>query len=250
MRGSSCSFSRALAAAASGRRQLAGVGWALAVLVKWVPLILLPLRALEARATGRRVGHVGFALPSSPSRSRVRALRDGMAATFRTARAQCESRDELGAAAPARAARRSSPARDRRSSGVRFVLAYAWLVARGVARHALASGWRRARCCSRLPYLVVWYVVWAVPLAAAEDDEPAALLSLVLCAYLSAADHPALSAAAAAPGGRRAPRPARKRVARQDCAAATRPASRSGAAQAGPRNRAASRRRRPTSRPG
>jgi hypothetical protein len=34
------------------------------------------------------------------------------------------------------------------------------------------------------PYLVVWYVVLALPLAAAEDDEPAALLSLVLCAYL------------------------------------------------------------------
>jgi hypothetical protein len=34
------------------------------------------------------------------------------------------------------------------------------------------------------PYLVVWYVVWALPLAAAEDDEPAALLSLALCAYL------------------------------------------------------------------
>ena len=34
------------------------------------------------------------------------------------------------------------------------------------------------------PYLVVWYLVWALPLAAAEDDEPAALVSLGLCAYL------------------------------------------------------------------
>src|SRR2546426_6197670 len=50
----------ALAAGAVGRRQLAGVLWALAVLVKWVPLLLLPLRAVEARATGRRVGHLGF----------------------------------------------------------------------------------------------------------------------------------------------------------------------------------------------
>jgi len=35
-----------------------------------------------------------------------------------------------------------------------------------------------------LPYLVVWYLVWALPLAAAEDDETAGLLSLALCAYL------------------------------------------------------------------
>ena len=51
----------ALAAGAARRRQLAGVFWALAVFVKWVPLLLLPLRALEARATGRRVGHAAFA---------------------------------------------------------------------------------------------------------------------------------------------------------------------------------------------
>src|SRR5439155_3227365 len=52
----------ALAAGAARRPQLAGVYWALAVLVKWIPLLLLPLRALEARATGRRVGHLGFAV--------------------------------------------------------------------------------------------------------------------------------------------------------------------------------------------
>jgi hypothetical protein len=64
-----------------------------------------------------------------------------------------------------------------------FALVYAWLAReawRGRARLGLAT-------CALLlaaPYLVVWYVVWALPLAAAEDDEPAALLSLALCAYL------------------------------------------------------------------
>ena len=38
----------ALALAASNRRWLAGAAWALAVLVKWVPLVFLVLRALEA----------------------------------------------------------------------------------------------------------------------------------------------------------------------------------------------------------
>ena len=37
------------------RRRWAGLAWGLAVLVKFVPLLLLPLRGLEARAAGRRV---------------------------------------------------------------------------------------------------------------------------------------------------------------------------------------------------
>ena len=64
-----------------------------------------------------------------------------------------------------------------------FLVAYAWLAREawhGRARLGLAT----CALLLALPYLVVWYVVWAVPLAAAEDDEPAALLSLVLCAYL------------------------------------------------------------------
>ena len=64
-----------------------------------------------------------------------------------------------------------------------FVAAYVWLVRealRGRARLALAA------CALMLasPWLVVWYVVWAVPLAAAEDDRTAQLAALALCAYL------------------------------------------------------------------
>jgi hypothetical protein len=64
-----------------------------------------------------------------------------------------------------------------------FAVAYAWLAReawRGRARLGLAT----CAVLLAVPYLVVWYVVWALPLAAAEDDEPAALLSLALCAYL------------------------------------------------------------------
>ena len=48
--------------AAVGRRGLAGAAWAASILVKWVPVVFLSLRTVEARASGRRVGHVGFAL--------------------------------------------------------------------------------------------------------------------------------------------------------------------------------------------
>src|SRR5712691_7162435 len=51
----------ALGLGASGRRQLAGAAWALAILVKWVPLLFLGLRAVEARRTARSVRHLAFA---------------------------------------------------------------------------------------------------------------------------------------------------------------------------------------------
>ena len=34
------------------------------------------------------------------------------------------------------------------------------------------------------PYLAVWYLAWAVPLAAADEDTAATVACLVLCAYL------------------------------------------------------------------
>jgi hypothetical protein len=64
-----------------------------------------------------------------------------------------------------------------------FVVAYAWLLReawRGRARLGLAT----AFVLLATPYLVAWYVVWTLPLAAAEDDEAAALVGLLLCAYL------------------------------------------------------------------
>jgi hypothetical protein len=56
----------------------------------------------------------------------------------------------------------------------------------------LREAWRgRARlglsACFLLiatPWLVPWYAVWAVPLAAIEEDRTARFLSLALCAYL------------------------------------------------------------------
>ena len=51
----------ALALGLAGRRQWAGAAWVGAIAIKWVAVVFLPLRALEARAQGRRVGHAGFA---------------------------------------------------------------------------------------------------------------------------------------------------------------------------------------------
>jgi hypothetical protein len=173
----------ALALAAAGRRELAGAAWALAIAVKWVPLVLLPLRVLEERARGRRAGYLGFALAAAGIAA---------AATWRY------GLDWLGALGPlaGQAGEGTSFALPRRldSVGVPYELAVALLVAAFavaylvLAREALRGRARLGLAAALLllatPYLVAWYVVWAAPLAAAEDDRAAQLLVLGLSAYL------------------------------------------------------------------
>ena len=69
------------------------------------------------------------------------------------------------------------------AAGAAFAAGYAWLVRealRGRARLGLAA----AFLLLTVPYLAPWYAAWLVPLAAAEDDEPAQWLALGICAYV------------------------------------------------------------------
>jgi glycosyl transferase family 87 len=173
----------ALALAASGRRQLAGAAWALSIGVKWVAAIFLPLRALAAWRERRRVGHVGFAAAA--------ALVAGIASW----RYGTDWLDAFGPVARnlREGARYSIPSR-LESLGMPhgaavgllaalFGLAYLWLLHEawhGRARLGLAAG----LLVVAAPWLVPWYAVWTVPLAAMEDDRTAQLLALALCAYL------------------------------------------------------------------
>src|SRR5436305_2845017 len=52
----------ALALAATGRHRWAGPAWVAAISIKMTALVFLPLRAVEARRTGRPVGHASFAV--------------------------------------------------------------------------------------------------------------------------------------------------------------------------------------------
>jgi Glycosyltransferase family 87 len=173
----------ALIAAASRRRQAAGAAWALAALVKWVPLAFLLLRTIEARATRRRVGHAGFAV-SAVFVLGLATWRYGwhwLAAFGPLAR---NANKETSFAIPHRLTQLGLPHWLALAVvAVGFVAAYAWLAReawRGHARLGLAA----VAFLLAAPYLAAWYVVWALPLAAAEDDRTAQLLSLVLCAYL------------------------------------------------------------------
>jgi hypothetical protein len=173
----------ALAAAAAGRRQLAGACWALAALVKWVPLLLLPIRATEARATGRRVGHIGFAATALVV-AVVATVWWGFEWLHAFVALAHNANQETSFALPHRLEQLGVPDV---VAGVVFAAAFVvgylvlWRRARaGRARLALVM----ILALAVTPYIAPWYTVWAVPLAAAEDDEPAGLLSLAFCAYL------------------------------------------------------------------
>jgi hypothetical protein len=173
----------ALALAAQGRRQWAGIAWSASIFVKWIAIVFLPLRALEARATGRRVGHIGFAVATAAIVV-VSTARFGwhwlgaVGPLARNANAETEYAlphrlTELGVSHDLSLALLAAG----------FALAYLWLARqawRGRARLGLTAG--LLLCAS--PYLVPWYAIWAVPLAAVEDDPPAQLLAFGLCAYL------------------------------------------------------------------
>jgi hypothetical protein len=159
-----------------GRARWAGVSWSLAVLVKWMPLLLLPLRALEARAKERRVDHIAFALTTVVTLALATVLW-----RFHWLRA-------IGPLARD-AARESTYALPHRTGlpwwlfAGAYAVAYAWLLrqaARGRARLGLAL----ALLLPALPYLVAWYVLWPLALSAYDEDDAAIVLSLVLCAYL------------------------------------------------------------------
>jgi len=175
-----------IALAASGRQGLAGAAWAVAIAVKWVPLVWVPLRALEAHARRRpvRATVVGFFLAA--------ALIAG-AATWRYGAGWIEAfgplagnlRDQARYSIPNRLVQLFSLPEDVAAGlmlGV-FALAYLWLLReawRGRARLGLAGGLLLV-CAS---WLVPWYAVWAVPLAALEEDRAARWLALGLSAYL------------------------------------------------------------------
>jgi hypothetical protein len=173
----------AVAFAVQRRESLSGATWALAVLVKWVPIIFFALAALAARARGRPTGVAAVA-------ATVVAL--VLLATWRY------GLDWLGALGPLadnaeRETRYAIPSRleqlglpDGVALGVAMVVlatGLGWLARdawRGNARLGLAA----CLVLATTPYLVVWYLAWAVPLAAAEDDRLAKLGVVAFTAYL------------------------------------------------------------------
>jgi hypothetical protein len=175
----------ALALGAVGKRHWAGAAWVGAIAIKWVAVVFLPLRALEARAQGRDVGHFGFAAAAVV----VAAL-----ASWRYGTGWIEAfgplaknlREGADYSLPSRLSSLGIPHDVAVGLFIAlFVLGYLWLL-----RQAWRGRARLALCADLVllttPWLIAWYVVWAVPLAAVEEDRTARLVALGLCAYLLA----------------------------------------------------------------
>ena len=173
----------AVALAASGRRHAAAVLWPLAILVKWIPLVFFGLRAVAARAEHRRVAHATFAATAAVLLvvSTWRYGTDWLNAVVPLAR---NAEGQTNYALPHRLEQLGVPHGLTLAAAV-IVLGFGLLLlARRAQRGLPCLG--RAGCLLLVttPWLVPWYVVWALPPAAAEDDRRAQLVALALCAYL------------------------------------------------------------------
>lgn len=174
----------AIALAVRRRADAAGAAWVLAVAVKWVPVVFLALRVLEARGRRERLGAVGAALAAALVAA-VASWRYGVHWLGAFAPLAENVRLETSYALPHRL-QGLGISRDAALTlaGVALVAGLLWLARqawRGRARHALAA----CVLLATTPYLAVWYLGWAVPLAAADDDDRLArVLTLAFGAYL------------------------------------------------------------------
>jgi uncharacterized SAM-binding protein YcdF (DUF218 family) len=173
----------ALVLAAGGRRGLAGAAWAVAVLIKWIPLVFFALRAIEARTARRRVSHSGFAAAAIVviGLATWRYGFDWLRAFGPLAR---NAEGQSSYALPHRLEQLGVPhAVTLGIAVVALAAGLAWL-AREAWRGRTRLGLAGCLLLATTPWLTPWYVIWALPLAAAEDDRRAQLIVLGFCAYL------------------------------------------------------------------
>ena len=172
-----------VACAVRNRSALGGVAWALAIFVKWIPLLFLAVGAIAARARGRPTGLVAAGLASAGL-----ALLATWAYGLEWLRAleplAENAARETSYALPARLEQLGLPDGAALAVAIALLAAgLAWIARdarRGEARHG------RAACLvlATTPYLAVWYLAWAVPLAAIDEDRLARLAALALTGYL------------------------------------------------------------------
>jgi alpha-1,6-mannosyltransferase len=173
----------AVALALRRRHDLSGAVWVLAVLVKWVPLVFLALASVGARARARPLGVRGVV---------------GAAVLLSALATWLYGVDWLRAAEPlaGNAARETSYALPSRLEqlgvphGVALGACLAALVAgllwlaREATRGRVRLGLAACLVLLTTPYLAVWYLAWAVPLAAPDEERASRLAALALTAYL------------------------------------------------------------------
>jgi hypothetical protein len=174
----------ALALAVARRKGAAGVMWALAVAVKWVPLVFLALRALAGRARHERLGAAGL-LGGAAGMALLASWRYGWRWFDAIAPLAENAHLETRYAVPHRLEGLGIP----RGVAIGLAAAVLAIALLWLARQAACGRPRLAMAAAVLlvttPYLAVWYLAWAVPLAAVDEHDRVARASvLALCAYL------------------------------------------------------------------
>ena len=173
----------ALALSARARPNLAGACWAAAIAVKWVPVVFLPLRVLEARASGRRIAHLGLAVAAAAvAAAATWRYGTGWLSAFGTTSGQLGRITSISAPSLLERAGLGETAAIALLAAC-FAAGYLWLLReawRGRARLALCAG----LLLVTTSWLVPWYATWVVALAAVEDDRAGRWLALGLTAYL------------------------------------------------------------------
>ncbi len=174
----------ALALEASRRTVAGGVAWTCAIFVKWVPLPLLALHLLSP-ATPRRTRLGGSIAISTVAVATLATVRYGTGWLGAAGPLASNALQQTRFAVPARLEQLGVPGQLAIGAAVAvFVAGFAWLARDAIRGHARLAA---AACLVLLttPYLAVWYLGWAVPLAAVDDDDRAArLVCLALGAYL------------------------------------------------------------------
>lgn len=173
----------AVALAVRRRPDLSGAAWALAVLVKWVPLVFLALATLAARARGTPTGGRGIAVAALAAAA-VGTWRYGLDWLRALGPLADNAVHETSYALPSRLEQLGVPDRASLALAVTALAVGLLALARGARRGEPRLG--RAACLVLLttPYLAVWYLAWALPLAAADEDRVARYGALALTAYL------------------------------------------------------------------
>ena len=171
----------ALALGAVGRRRSEGVVWAVAVAVKWIPLVLFPLRALATRSRALLAWFATAAIVLAL----LSTARYGTAWLDAITPLARNARTRTSYAIPARLEQLGLPSSLVAALAVAaFLVGYVVLLRLAVARRP-RYGLTACLALVTTPYLAVWYLAWAVPLAAIDDDDISPLIVVtVLGAYL------------------------------------------------------------------
>jgi alpha-1,6-mannosyltransferase len=165
----------ALALAARERAALSGASWALAAGLKWAPLALLPLSLLARRRHALRTGAWFVAAAAA-----IAAVAFALFGTAWLTALLPFAHRRAAYALPSRLGQLDLPGW---LALVPLLVALPWLVRsarRGRPRLAVTS----ILMLGASPWVLPWYAIWVVPLAAIEDDGLAWVLAIAVSAYL------------------------------------------------------------------